>query len=81
MGIETLRTKIHKMVNEIEDESALNVLMEDAAIYITKKNNSDTDELNADQWATIEKAQSQIKNGQYKTYDEVKQHFSLWLTK
>jgi hypothetical protein len=75
MGIETLRTKIHEMVNEIEDESALNILMEDAAEYITTKNNSSTDELNADQWAKIEKAQSQIKNGQYKTYDEVKQHF------
>jgi hypothetical protein len=27
MGIDTLRTKIHEMVNEIEDESALNILM------------------------------------------------------
>ena len=81
MGIETLRTKIHEMVNEIEDESALNILMEDAAVYITTKNTPTSDELNAEQWGTIEKAQAQIKNGQYKTYDEVKQHFSQWLTK
>jgi hypothetical protein len=81
MGIETLRTKIHEMVNEIEDESALNILMEDAAEYVSTKNTPTHDELNADQWATIEKAQTQIKNGHYKTYDEVKQHFSQWLTK
>jgi hypothetical protein len=63
------------MVNEIEDESALNILMEDAAIQVTTKNTSTSNVLNADQWATIEKAQTQIKNGQYKTYDELKQHF------
>jgi hypothetical protein len=67
------------MVNEIEDKSALNILMENTPVYATTKNSSAIDELNADQWATIEKAQTQIKNGQYKTYDEVKQHFSQWL--
>lgn len=75
MGIEKLRTKIHEMVNEIEDESALNILMKDAAVYVSTKNTSASNELNAEQWKTIEKAQAQIKNGQYKTYDEVKQHF------
>ncbi len=81
MSIETLRAKLHTIVNDIEDEVALNILMEDAAIYLTTKNNVAKDRLSADQWATIEKAQLQIKNGDYKTYDEVKQHFSQWLTK
>jgi hypothetical protein len=81
MSIETLRAKLHTIVNEIEDEAALNILLEEAAVYLTTKNTSTNDTLSADQWATIEKAQLQIKNGQYKTYDEVKQHFSQWLTK
>jgi hypothetical protein len=81
MSIETLRAKLHTIVNEIEDEAALNILMEDAAVYLTTKNTAANDTLTADQWATIEKAQQQIQNGQYKTYDEVKQHFSQWLTK
>ncbi len=81
MGIETLRLKIQEMVNKIEDESALNILMEDATSYVTTKNTSILEELTTDQWQTIEKAQTQIKNGDYKTYDEVKQHFSQWLTK
>jgi hypothetical protein len=55
--------------------------MEDAAVYLTTKNTAANDTLTADQWATIEKAQQQIQNGQYKTYDEIKQHFSQWLTK
>ena len=81
MGIEAIRIKIQEMVNKIEDESALNTLMEDATSYVTTKNTSILDELSTDQWQTIEKAQIQIKNGEYKTYDEVKQHFSQWLTK
>jgi hypothetical protein len=81
MSIETLRAKLHTIVNEIEDEAALNILMEDASVYLTTKNTTANDTLTANQWATIEKAQQQIQNGQYKTYDEVKQHFSQWLTK
>jgi hypothetical protein len=81
MSIETLRAKLHTIVNEIEDEAALNILMEDAAVYLTTKNTTTNDTLTSEQWATIEKAQQQIKNGQYKSYDEVKQHFSQWLTK
>jgi hypothetical protein len=81
MSIETLRAKLHTIVNEIEDEAALNILMEDAAVFLTTKNTTTNDTLSADQWATIEKAQQQIQNGEYKTYDEVKQQFSQWLTK
>ena len=81
MNIETLRAKLHSIVNEIEDEAALNMLMEDAAVYLTTKNSRANDPLTSDQWATIEKAQEQIKNGEYKTYDEIKQHFSQWVTR
>lgn len=33
MEIKSLRNKIHEMVDKIEDETALHILMEDAAIY------------------------------------------------
>ena len=81
MSIETLRAKLHNIVNEIEYEAALNMLMEDAAVYLTTKNSTANDSLTSDQWATIEKAQQQIKNGEYKTYAEIKQHFAQWITK
>jgi hypothetical protein len=63
VNIETLRAKLHTIVNEIEYEVALNILMGDAAVYLTTKNTGANDTLSSDQWATIEKAQLQIKNG------------------
>lgn len=42
MSIETLRAKKHSIVNEIEDEAALNMLMEDAAVYLTTKDSTAT---------------------------------------
>ena len=81
MNIETIRTKLHIIVDTIEDEEVLNVLMEDAQILSAQKFNKTDNGLNIEKWTSIEKAQQQIKSGNYKTYDEVKQHFSQWLTK
>ena len=81
MDIETIRTKLHTIVDTIEDEEVLNVLMEDAEILSAQKFNKTDNDLNIEKWTSIEKAQQQIKSGNYKTYDEVKQHFSQWLTK
>jgi hypothetical protein len=47
MAIDSLRTKIYEMINKIEDESALNILMEDAAVYVTTKNTSTSNDLAA----------------------------------
>ncbi len=80
MSKETLRKKIHEMVDAIEDEAALNVLLEDAAVY-TKPDAMQNDDLTPEQWAVIEQAREQIKNGQFKTYAAVKEHFAEWLTK
>ena len=48
MSIETLRAKLHTIVNDIEDEVALNILMEDAAVYLTKKDSLAKDILSAE---------------------------------
>ena len=80
MSKEILRKKIHEMVDNIEDEAALKVLMEDAAVY-TKQGAFAEDDLTAEQWATIEVAREQIKSGQFKTYTSVKEHFAQWLMK
>ncbi|MCY7292285.1 MAG: hypothetical protein LH615_08895 [Ferruginibacter sp.] len=81
MSIEKIRTKLHNIVDEIEDETTLSLLMEDAQALAIQKLNVSDDNLNSEEWTSIEKAQQQIKSGNYKTYDEVKQHFSQWLTK
>ena len=80
MSIQGLRTKIHEMIDKIEDEETLSVLAEDVALY-TSSDSEIRDEPNQEQWAAIQRAKEQIKNGDYKTFEEVKQHFSQWLTK
>ena len=80
MSIQGLRTKIHEMIDKIEDEETLSVLAEDVALY-TSSDSEIKDEPNQEQWAEIQRAKEQIKNGDYKTFEEVKQHFSQWLTK
>jgi predicted transcriptional regulator len=80
MSKEEIKQKIHQLVEEMEDESALQMLYEEAVEYKTsgtEENKEPTEE----QWALIEKARNEIKQGQYHTYDEVKEHFAKWLTK
>jgi len=80
MDKEEIKQKIHKLVEEMEDETALQMLYEEAVEYKTAAV-VEEDELTAEQWRLIEKASEEIKNGKYHTYDEVKEHFAKWLTK
>ncbi len=68
------------LIDAIDDETALQILMEDAATY-TNQNVEADDNLTTAQWAIIEQAREQIKNGQFKTYESVKEHFAQWLTR
>ena len=78
MSKEEIKQKIHRLIEEIEDETALQILYEDAVEYNTKSDVGE-EELPEEQWAKIEKARSEIRKGQFHTYDEVKQHFAKWL--
>ena len=80
MNTEEIKQKIHQLVDEMEDEAALQMLYEEAVEYKTTSS-SDEDELTSEQWGLIEKAREEIKKGEYHTYDEVKEHFAKWLTK
>ena len=80
MNTEEIKQKIHQLVDEMEDETALQMLYEEAVEYKTASS-TDEDELTAEQWGLIEKAKEEIKKGEYHTYDEVKEHFAKWLTK
>lgn len=80
MSIESIRSKIHEMADKINDESALHILMEDAEIY-TNTDTTIEDNLTPARWVTIEEARIQIKIGEFKTYSEVKEHFTQRLSK
>jgi hypothetical protein len=80
MGKEEIKQKIYKLIEDMEDEKALQMLYEDAVDYKTSVQ-TDEDELTEEQWGKIEKARAEIKKGEFHTYDEVKEHFAKWLTK
>jgi len=77
MSKKELKQKLHRLVDEMEDEQALNMLYEDSLEY---KNASDVqhDELTAEQWALIRKAKSEIETGNYFSHEVVMQHLRQW---
>lgn len=82
MSKESLRNKLHEIVDSIEDEQTLNILMEDAVMYRTHQAEEvDEDGLTPSQWAKLKLAQKQIEDGNFKTHEEMKAHFAQWLTK
>ena len=80
MGKEEIKQKIYKLIKDMEDETALQMLYDDAVDYKTSVH-TDEDDLTEGQWEQIEKARAEIKKGEFHTYDEVKEHFAKWLTK
>lgn len=80
MGKEEIKQKIYKLIADMEDETALQMLYDDAVDYKTSVH-TDEDDLTEGQWEQIEKARAEIKKGEFHTYDEVKEHFAKWLTK
>jgi hypothetical protein len=80
MGKEEIKQKIYKLIEDMEDETALQMLYEDAVDYKTSVH-TDEDDLTEEQWGQIEKARAEIKKAEFHTYDEVKEHFAKWLTK
>ena len=80
MSKDEIKQKIYRLIDEMEDETVLLMLYEDAVEYKSSSDVAD-DDLTDVQWAAIESAREQIKKGEYHTYEEVKEHFSKWLTK
>lgn len=78
MGKNELKQKIHLLIDELEDEQALNMLYEDAVEYKTSSAEVGGNELSDEQWALIEKAKKEIDDGNYYSHEEVMQHLSQW---
>ena len=78
MSKKELKQKIHLLIDEIEDEQALNILYEDAVDYKTSSAKVGDDELSEEQWTLIEKAKKEIEDGNLYSHEEVMQHLSQW---
>ena len=77
MSTENIKQKIHQLIDELDDETALQMLYEDAVEYKSASTVVD-DDLTEEQWADINKGLKQIENGETYTSDEVLQHLKEW---
>ena len=76
MSKEEIKKKIHDLIDGIDDETALQMLYEDAVEYTTSSETDD--ELTDAQWASIQKGMQQIENGEYYTHEEVMEKIKAW---
>ena len=77
MGKEEIKQKIHNLIDEMDDEAALQMLYEDAVEYKASSTVT-SDELTKEQWEEVDKGLKQIENNETFTNEEVMQHLKEW---
>ncbi len=65
------------LIDGIDDETALQMLYEDAVEYTTSSDVKD-EELTDAQWTEVELGLKQIENGETYTHEEVMQRLKVW---
>lgn len=75
----SIKEKIHKLVDEIDDEVSLHQLMEDAAFYASKKDV--VDDLTAAQLAELDAAVAEADKGETIDWDDFKKEMNEWRKK
>ena len=75
----TVKSKIFKLLEGIEDEAVLNQVMEDVAFYATKKDV--VNELNPDQLKELDKAIKEADNKETIPWKEFKKEMKEWKEK
>ena len=71
-----VRTKLHQLIDTIEDESTLQIVMEDIAYYTSNKDI--TDELNDEQLKELDNAILEADKNQTIDWDDVKKELNEW---
>ena len=74
-----MKSKIYRLLDEIEDETILNQLMEDVAFYATKKDAAVT--LSTAQQKELNKAIKEADNNETITWDTFKEEINEWRKK
>lgn len=78
---EELKEELHKMIDNIEDESALNILKEDLVPYaISYKEDIIDDDLSPEENYQLQKAIEQADRGETITMEEFKIAVDRWRT-
>jgi hypothetical protein len=77
-----VKEELHKLIDSIEDENALNILREDIIPYILKNRSGETgEELSDEQMKELEEALAEADKGETISFDEFKEQMDKWRTK
>lgn len=77
MSIQEMKSRIHQLVDEVNDE----ILLEEVNRILSGQSEYDIlDDLTDEQLAGIEKAREEVRNGNYVTLAEHKQKIEQWLS-
>jgi hypothetical protein len=75
----TVKSKIYRLLDDIEDEAILNQVMEDVAFYATKKDI--VDQLAPGQLKELDKAIEEADNKETISWDDFKKEMKEWKKK
>jgi phage terminase small subunit len=81
MDKKKLKEKLHRQIDDLEEEMALQMLHEAAAEYAKTEKDDVADELTPEQVERLNESLRQLDNGQWKTHEEVMKLSKTWLTK
>jgi CRISPR/Cas system CMR-associated protein Cmr5 small subunit len=74
-----IKSKIHQLLEGIEDEAVLNQVMEDVAFYASKKDI--VDELNTEQLSALDEAINEADNKKTISWKDFKKEMNEWKKK
>jgi hypothetical protein len=81
MDKKKLKEKLHQYIDNLEDESALQMLHEAAVAYEKAGEKDTVEELTPDQLERMKESLHQLNNGQWKSHEEVMKEARTWLRK
>lgn len=79
--VRQLKEKIYKQVDELDDETALQMLEEAVSAFVSPSKADILDELNEDQQRRLQESIQQADEGKLLTNEEVKQKSKEWLSR
>ena len=79
--VRQLKAKIYKQVDELDDETALQMLEEAVSAFVSPSKADILDELNEDQQRRLQESIQQADEGKLLTNEEVKQKSKEWLSR
>ena len=79
--VRQLKEKIYKQVDELDDETALQMLEEAVNAFVSPSKVDILDELNEDQQRRLQESIQQADEGKLLTNEEVKQKSKEWLSR